>query len=96
MIRKLIEAAIVRMTHPNVEREFLPALIRYAQDRGIRVNAYIGLNTFNGGYAREHPESQLLPGKTYAWISAIRRRANICATPCKGLCRWGSMELLLR
>jgi hypothetical protein len=58
--------AIVRMTHPNIEREFLPALIRYAQDRGIRVNAYIGLNTFNGGYAREHPESELLPGKTYA------------------------------
>jgi hypothetical protein len=58
--------AIVRMTHPNIEREFLPALIRYAQDRGIRVNAYIGLNTFNGGYAREHPESQIFPGKTYA------------------------------
>jgi len=60
------ETAIVRMTHPNVERGFLPALIRYAQDRGIRVNAYIGLNTFNGGYARENPESQIFPGKTYA------------------------------
>src|SRR5215469_4219807 len=30
------ETSIVRMTHPNIEREFLPALIRYAQDRGIR------------------------------------------------------------
>ncbi len=60
------KTAIVRMTHPNIDREFLPALIRYAQDRGIRVNAYIGLNTFNGGYAREHPNSQIFPGKTYA------------------------------
>jgi len=52
------KTAIVPMTHPNIEREFLPSLIRYAQDRGIRVNAYIGLNTFDGGYAREHPESR--------------------------------------
>ncbi|MGC2402168.1 MAG: glycoside hydrolase family 20 zincin-like fold domain-containing protein [Acidobacteriaceae bacterium] len=60
------KVTIVRMSHPNIEREFLPALIRYAQERGIRVNAYIGLNTFDGGYAKEHPQSQVFAGKTYA------------------------------
>ena len=57
---------MIRMSHPNIEHQFLPAVIHYAQDRGIRVNAYIGLNTFNGGYAREHPEAQIFSGKDYA------------------------------
>jgi Glycosyl hydrolase family 20, domain 2 len=55
----------VRMTHQNIEHEFLPSLIRYARDRGIRINAYIGLNTFNGGFAREHPEA--LPFSPAQW-----------------------------
>lgn len=65
-----------RMTHPNVEREFLPEVIRYAQARGIRVNAYIGLNSYNGGYLYHHPETHPFlpdqaasagrqPGQTY-------------------------------
>ena len=30
------KTTVVPMTHPNIEREFLPSLIHYAQDRGIR------------------------------------------------------------
>jgi hypothetical protein len=50
--------AKVLYTHPNVADEFLPELIRYANDRGITVLCYLGLNTFNGGYALAHPESR--------------------------------------
>jgi hypothetical protein len=55
----------ISMTHPNIVHEFLPALIRYAQQRGIRVNAYIGLNTFNGGYIFNHPEAGLFLPKQW-------------------------------
>jgi len=47
----------IRYTHPNVTNEFLPRLIKYANDRGIEIYCYFGLDTFNGGYAVAHPES---------------------------------------
>ncbi len=50
--------AKVLYTHPNVADEFLPELTRYANLRGITVLCYLGLNTFNGGYALAHPESR--------------------------------------
>jgi len=46
-----------RFTHRNIRREFLPELIRYANERGIQVHAYIGKNSFNGGYILHHPEA---------------------------------------
>lgn len=33
-----------RFIHRNIRKEFLPALIRYANERGIQVHAYIGKN----------------------------------------------------
>jgi len=48
----------IRYTHPNVTNEFLPRLIKYANERGIEVHCYFGLDTFNGGYAMAHPESR--------------------------------------
>ena len=50
--------ATIRYTHPNVLDEFLPDVIRYANERGISVLCYFGLNTFNGGYSLAHPESR--------------------------------------
>lgn len=38
-------------SHPNIVNEFLPSLIEYANERFIRIFAYIGLNSYNGGYA---------------------------------------------
>jgi len=46
-----------RFVHGNIRRQFLPELIRYANERGIRVYAYIGKNSFNGGYILHHPEA---------------------------------------
>jgi len=86
------KTSIVRTTHPDMEREFLPALIGYAQTRGIRVNARIGLNTFNGGYAREHSEARQCfsgPQGVIYWISAIMQPANTCMIHCGESCRWG-------
>lgn len=50
----------IRYSHPNIIEEFLPELIKYANERGIEVYAYFGLNTFNGGYAVAYPESRYI------------------------------------
>jgi hypothetical protein len=57
-VKEVGDEMAVRYTHPNVENEFLPRLIGYANERGIEVYCYFGLNTFNGGYAMAHPESR--------------------------------------
>jgi len=57
-IREVGDEMTVQYTHPNVTNEFLPRLIRYANERGIEVYCYFGLDTFNGGYAMAHPESR--------------------------------------
>jgi hypothetical protein len=37
-----------RFTHRNIAHEFYPDVIRYANERGVKVHAYIGKNSFNG------------------------------------------------
>jgi len=37
-----------RFVHRNIQREFYPQVIRYANERGVKVYAYIGKNSFNG------------------------------------------------
>jgi hypothetical protein len=46
-----------RFTHRNIKREFLPELIRYANQRGVKIYAYLGKNTFNGTYGLKHPDA---------------------------------------
>lgn len=41
-------------THPNLSREFLSELIEYAHLLSIRIFAYVGLNSYNGGYSNIH------------------------------------------
>ncbi|MGM8213460.1 glycoside hydrolase family 20 zincin-like fold domain-containing protein, partial [Virgibacillus sp. W0430] len=36
--------------HPNLSNEFLPKLIEYGHKLGVDFFAYIGLNSYNGGY----------------------------------------------
>ncbi|KIL40358.1 hypothetical protein SD70_14045 [Gordoniibacillus kamchatkensis] len=48
----------VSFTHPNLNKPFLSDMIRYANKRGIDVYAYIGLNSYSGGYPVVHPESR--------------------------------------
>lgn len=71
-----------RFVHRNIRKEFLPDLIRYANERGIRVYAYIGKNSFNGTYGLKHPDAdaggaaELIPfhpGVGEYWDAVIRR-----------------------
>jgi hypothetical protein len=45
-----------RFTHKNIAREFYPEVIRYANERGVKVYAYIGKNSFNGCNFRNNKE----------------------------------------
>ncbi len=70
-------------THRNIQKAFLPELIRYANERGVQVHAYIGKNTFNGTYIQRHPEADgkslvaealpFTPGVREYWDAFIKR-----------------------
>ena len=73
-------------THRNIRKEFLPELIRYANERGVQVYAYIGKNSFNGSLWRTRPETncggawELLPfasGVHEYWDAFIGRILDI-------------------
>jgi hypothetical protein len=49
----------IRYTHPNIVKEFLPDLISYAHELSINIHAYIGLNSYSGGYANIHREKRM-------------------------------------
>lgn len=75
-----------RFVHKNIKKEFLPELIRYANQRGIKVYAYIGKNTYNGTYGLKHPDAnaggaaELIPfhpGVHEYWDASIRRILQI-------------------
>lgn len=75
-----------RFVHRNIQSEFLPELIRYANERGVKVYAYIGKNTFNGTYSLKHPDAnaggaaELIPfhpGVHEYWEAFIRRILEI-------------------
>lgn len=74
------------LTHRNIKKEFLPELIRYANERGLQIYAYIGKNTFNGTYGLKHPDAnpggaaELIPfhpGVHEYWEAFIRRIIEI-------------------
>jgi hypothetical protein len=45
--------------HPNLVHEFLPRLIAYAHLSSIRIFAYIGLNSYNGGFSNIHRDKRM-------------------------------------
>lgn len=49
----------VEYMHPNLAEEFLPELIAWGHKLGIRFYAYIGLNSYSGGYANAHKEKRM-------------------------------------
>ena len=57
MTRKRAQKEPHRFTHRNIQQEFLPELIRYANQRGVKIYAYIGKNSFNGTYGIKHPDA---------------------------------------
>jgi hypothetical protein len=71
-----------RFVHPNIRKEFYPRVIQYANQRGIKVHAYIGKNSFNGCHFRENAAlyaggaAELLPfapGVDQYWEAFIAR-----------------------
>jgi hypothetical protein len=57
--RESRNALEILYTHPNLTSEFLPGLIQYAHLLSIRVFAYIGLNSYNGGYSNIHRDKRM-------------------------------------
>lgn len=49
----------VQYMHPNIAKEFLPQLIEYGHELGIQFFAYIGLNSYSGGYANAHKNKRM-------------------------------------
>jgi hypothetical protein len=45
--------------HPNLANEFLPELIKYGHSLGIQFFAYIGLNSYSGGYSNIYREKRM-------------------------------------
>ncbi|MGD1831754.1 MAG: glycoside hydrolase family 20 zincin-like fold domain-containing protein [Sphaerochaetaceae bacterium] len=49
----------IHYSHPNIEDDFFERFIAYAHDLGIKIFAYVGLNSYNGGYSIRHPEKRM-------------------------------------
>lgn len=49
----------IEFIHPNLADEFLSKLIDYGHQMGIRFYAYVGLNSYSGGYPSEHKEKRM-------------------------------------
>lgn len=53
----------VRYTHPNLEKPFLQKFIELSHRYGVKIFAYVGLNSYNGGFTIKHPEARMKPPK---------------------------------
>lgn len=53
----------VRYTHPNLEEPFLQKFIELSHRYGVKIFAYVGLNSYNGGFTIKHPEARMKPPK---------------------------------
>ena len=51
----------VRYTHPNLEEPFLDRFLETAHKFDMKLFAYVGLNSYNGGYSLKHPEARMKP-----------------------------------
>jgi hypothetical protein len=59
----------VRYTHPNIEQPYLGRLIELGHRLGFSFFAYVGLNSYNGGYSIKHPEARMIPPKTSTFLN---------------------------
>lgn len=59
----------VRFSHPNLEEPFLGRLIAYAHRLEVNIFAYVGLNSYNGGYSIKHPEARGKAPKTEKFLN---------------------------
>lgn len=59
----------VRYTHPNLEEPYLDQFIRLAHKLEVKIFAYVGLNSYNGGYSIKHPEARQKAPDTGAFLN---------------------------
>jgi hypothetical protein len=59
----------VRYTHPNLEEPFLARFIELAHFLEVKIFAYVGLNSYNGGYTIKHPEARPKAPKTGEFLN---------------------------
>ena len=51
----------IKFSHPNISGNFLPELLEYTHTFGVKLFAYVGLNSYNGGWTIAHPEKRMIP-----------------------------------
>lgn len=51
----------ISYSHPNIAAEFLPSFLKLAHKFGVKVLAYVGLNSYNGGWTIAHPDKRMVP-----------------------------------
>ncbi|MFA5467427.1 MAG: glycoside hydrolase family 20 zincin-like fold domain-containing protein [Sphaerochaetaceae bacterium] len=59
----------VRYSHPNIEEPYLAKLIEYGHAMEFAFFAYVGLNSYNGGYSIKHPEARMIPPKSSQFLN---------------------------
>lgn len=51
----------IRYSHPNIEDNYLPEFLALAHKMGVKILAYVGLNSYNGAWSIKHPEKRMTP-----------------------------------
>jgi len=59
----------VKYSHPNIQDNYLEKLIQFTHKFGIKIFAYVGLNSYNGAYSIKHPEKRMKPPKTNQFLN---------------------------
>jgi len=59
----------VHYTHPNLEEPYLARFIELAHLLEVKIFAYVGLNSYNGGYTIRHPEDRPKAPKTGEFLN---------------------------
>jgi hypothetical protein len=63
----------IEYMHPNIADEFLSRLIDYGHKLGITFFAYVGLNSYNGGYSSVHKDKRMKLPKNSKYVNDFDR-----------------------
>ncbi len=59
----------INYTHPNIIENYFERLIELAHTLGIKIFAYVGLNSYNGAYSIKHPEKRMKAPKDHTFLN---------------------------
>lgn len=63
----------IEYMHPNLSEEFLSRLIEYGHSLGVTFFAYVGLNSYSGGYPSEHKDKRMKLPKDSKYVNDFDR-----------------------